>query len=147
MDSAIFNSNLTSLRALLERERGFATVPHESYGTLFQFEFVPCCVPLPALAWVNPDSEGVFVRIIFPGAGRLSDEQVAALNRLNYDLPIGAFAADQVTGEIRFKSTVFVGNTALSTTLLQHLLASAADMVRVSYPSVIGVITGKPHAH
>jgi hypothetical protein len=147
MDETIFRANLEVISDYLHGQRGFTATADPAYGTLFQCEIVPCCIPLPVLVWLNPHSQGVFVRIIFPPIGKLADEQIAKLNRINYNLPSGVFVADQESGEVRFKSTLFIGNTPLSAGLLEELLRSSVDMVRSEHGAVVQIVTGRAHGH
>lgn len=135
------------LRKVLADAPAFIERRDPVYGTLFECQVSPCCVPLGLLAWVNPQNEGVFVRIVIPAAGASDRGRLlSALNDINVNLPVGSFVFTEA-GEVRFKSAVFVGDSVPSIELVEHLLASAADMVRVEYSKIVHVLTGVAHKH
>src|SRR5436190_18904228 len=135
MDAQLHLRNMQTVAGLLRETRGYSELADDAYGTLFQFQFVPCCVPLPVLVWVNPQSEGVFVRVIFPPVGDLRQQPqfLEILNGINYDLPTGCFAADLKSGEVRFKATLFFGSTELDQSLFVELIQSSFEMVRTHF--------------
>jgi putative sensory transduction regulator len=146
MNAPNHQSNIALVRQILQQSPGFIEKDDPVYGKLFQCQFTPCCVPVAAIAWVNPDNEGVFIRIVFPAMTTAKTESLAALNTINANLPIGAFVLTE-SGEVRFKSAVFVGDAVAPTSILEHLFASAADMVRVEHRKIIQIITGTTHEH
>lgn len=147
MNAQLHRKNMQMVADALRGAHGYSERPDASYGTLFQFEFTPCCIPLPVLAWVNPQSEGVFVRAIFPPVGDLRQrpQLLGVLNSINYDLPVGGFAADLQRGEVRFKSTLFFGDVELAPSLFVHLVQSSLEMVRAHFHAIVGAITGIDH--
>jgi hypothetical protein len=147
MNIQLHRKNMQVVADALSGEGGYSEQPDVSYGTLFQFEFTPCCIPLPVLVWINPQSEGVFVRVIFPQVGDLRQrpQLLGILNNINYNLPAGGFAADLQRGEVRFKNTLFFGNTELAPSLFIELIQSSFDMVRVNFSAIIGAVTGVGH--
>jgi hypothetical protein len=149
VNAPLHQKNMQTVAGLLRPSQGYAERPDAVYGTVFQCAFVPCCIPLPVLVWVNPQSEGVFVRIIFPpaGDGHRQPQFLEILNRINYDLPTGGFAADLEKGEIRFKNTLFFGNTELDPALFVELMQSSFEMVRTHFPAMARAMTGQEHAH
>ncbi len=148
MSPSNIEANFAAIRAALS-DGDFTEIADANYGRVFQTSFVPCCIPLPVLIWLNPDSEGVFIRIIFPGAGAPARTplMLEKLNEINYKLAIGSFVADMNSGEVRFKSAVFIGDTCIEQGILSNLIASAGDMVKVDFHAVIGAITGVEHIH
>jgi hypothetical protein len=137
------------IHSFLRMELSFSVRPDEDYGYLFEFVFIPCCIPLPVLIWFNPHSQGVFLRIIIPPSGEPANKAglLEALNQINYSLPSGGFAANLENGEVRFKSTVFLGKLNLDIEILGNLILSSFEMVRVNYSEIIQAITGKEHSH
>ncbi|HEV7242688.1 MAG TPA: YbjN domain-containing protein [Thermoanaerobaculia bacterium] len=96
---------------------------------------------------MNPDNEGIFVRVIVPSLGvQPSLEVLTALNEINATLPIGSFVFAE-SGEVRFKSAVFLGDAVAPEELLAHLFASAGDMVRAQFPRISRLLTGAAHTH
>ncbi len=144
-----FRSSLDVVRSTLASEPGFNEAGDSDFVSLFQFQYTPCCIPLPVLVWVNPVSEGVFVRVVFPATGTPADalRLVEVLNRINWSMPVGAFAAELGTGEVRFKSTLFFGDRPLDVKLFAHLLASTGEMVKSHHHAVVRAITGVEHVH
>ena len=148
MSPGNIEANFDAIRAALS-DGDFTEIADANYGRVFQTSFVPCCIPLPVLIWLNPDSEGVFIRIIFPAAGApaRTPHMLERLNEINYELAIGSFVANMDSGEVRFKSAVFIGDTRIEPDILSNLIASAGDMVKVNFHAVVGAITGVGHAH
>lgn len=144
-----FMMSLAVVRTKLSAERNFVEAADADYGSLFQFEHTPCCIPLPVLAWVNPTSEGVFVRVLFPATGPVQNVQrlTGSLNEINWSLPVGAFAAELSSGEVRFKSAVFFGDHPLNIEMLTHLLESTLEFVNAHYHAVLHAVTGVEHVH
>jgi hypothetical protein len=144
-----FRMSLDVVRSTLASEPSFIEASDSDFASLFQFQFAPCCIALPVLVWVNPLSEGVFVRVVFPATGTPADvlRLVGALNSINWSMPVGAFAAELGTGEVRFKSAVFFGDRPLDAKLFAHLLASTGEMVKSHYQAVVRAITGVEHVH
>jgi hypothetical protein len=139
--------NIELVRELLAGAARSAETDDPVYRTLFHAQFIACCLPLALLAWVNPDNEGVFIRIVFPATGVApTAELLAGLNAINEHLPVGCFVLTQA-GEVRFKSAVFVGDAVAPRSILENLFASAADMVRVEYSRIAQLLTGSEHAH
>lgn len=149
MSQSTLQENINAIRSLISDEPGYIEVPDSTYGVLFQFEFIPCCAPIPILLWVNPDSQGIFLRAIFPTKAK-KDRHILlyeALNEINYSLPIGSFAANPECGEVRFKSTIFIGNNAASRDILINLLGSSGEMISSHFNRIAGEITGQRHVH
>jgi hypothetical protein len=138
-----------ALFEFLRDEPTLVVRPDDDYGRIFEVTFTPCCVPLPVLFWFNAVSRGVFVRIIFPAAERPHDpiQLLAALNALNFDMPAGAFTANLESGEVRFKTAVFLGDLEVTTQILGNLAASSFEIVRVCHDAVVRAVTGQHHTH
>jgi hypothetical protein len=149
MESDQTQKAIDMIHSFLSMESSFSVRPDEDYGKLFEFAFTPCCIPLPVLIWFNPDSQGVFLRIIIPPSGKPANKAdlLESLNRINYSLPVGGFAADLENGEVRFKSTVFLGNLSLDIEILGNLIMSSVEMVQVNYSEIFWAITGSEHTH
>jgi hypothetical protein len=149
MNAQLHQKNTQTVADLLRDSRGYSERADAAYGTLFQFEFIPCCVPLLVVVWVNPHSQGVFVRIIFPAVGNLRRQPalLEVLNRINYDLPTGSFAADLERGEVRYKSTLFFGSTELAPSFFVELMQSSLEMARTHFPAIVRAMTGIEHTH
>jgi|GEM_PF-6628194 len=144
MNAQLHRKNIETVAKNLRGAPGYSERPDAVHGTLFQFQFTPCCLPLPVLVWINPDSGGVFMRILFPGAGDLPP-LLGVLNRINYELPIGGFAADVPGGEVRFKKALFFGDTELAPSLFVHLVQSSLEMVRAHFGAIMSAVTGLDH--
>ena len=142
-------SDVDALHAFLRDEPTLVVRPDRDYGRLFELSITPCCMPLPVLFWFNAASRGVFVRVVFPPTGARTDkaELLGTLNRINYTLPVGTFAADLDSGEVRFKNAVFLGELKLHVQLLGNLVASSFEMVRLNHSEIIRAMTGRAHTH
>ena len=141
-------SNIEVLHAFLHDEPTLVVRPDPDYGKLFEFRFTACWMPLPVLFWFNPVSRGVFLRVIFPPTGPPDKfAMLGTLNRINYTLPVGAFAVDLDSGEVRFKNAVFVGELNLHVQILGNLVGSSFEMVRANHAEIIRAVTGQAHTH
>ena len=146
MDAEKLAETIELIRRYLSDEPGLREVADAEYSIVFQWSWVPCCAPVNVLLWINPESDGLFLRLVIPSVGPLSEQQLAALNAINFDLPAGGYAADP-DGELRFKTTLFFGERGLDGELLGNLISSAGDMVRSTYASVMRILLGREHQH
>lgn len=142
-------SDVEALHAFLHDEPTLVVRPDSDYGKLFELSITVCCIPLPVLFWFNSASRGVFVRVVFPSTGAPPDKAdlLSTLNRINYTLPVGTFAADPDTGEVRFKNAVFLGEVKLHVQILGNLVASTFEMVRINHAEIVRAMTGHEHTH
>jgi len=142
-------SDVDALHAFLREEPTLVVRPDNEYGRLFEFRITVCCIPLPVLLWFNAASRGVFLRVVFPPTCEPTNKAdlLGTLNRINYTLPVGTFAADLDTGEVRFKNAVFLGELKLHVQLLGNLIASSFEMVRINHSEIIRAVTGRVHTH
>ena len=142
-------SDVDALHVFLRDEPTLVVRPDSEYGKLFEFRITVCCSPLPVLLWFNSASRGVFLRVVYPPTGAPIDQAdlLYTLNRINYTLPVGTFAADLETGEVHFKNAVFLGDLKLHVQLLGNLLASSFEMVRLNNLEIMRAVTGRVHAH
>ena len=142
-------SDVDALHAFLRDEPTLVAREDGDYGKVFEFSITACCIPLPVLCWFNAASRGVFLRVVFPPTGPPVDasDLLVTLNRINYTLPVGTFAADLDTGEVRFKNALFLGELKLHVQLLGNLVASSFEMVRINHSEIIGAVTGRAHTH
>ena len=79
---------------------------------MFQISIVPCCTPMNAVLWVNPDSNGIFMRIFFPDgcdAGNTPDVY-RRLNDLHYTMPAGALVVNKENGQLTVQNAIFIGD-------------------------------------
>jgi hypothetical protein len=64
------------------------------------------------------------------------------ITRANWALVVGNFEMDVNSGELRFRSSLVFGSTALSETLVQRLIASAMDVVDRHVAELMLVLKG-----
>ena len=149
MEQELILGDVDILHAFLHGEPNLVVREDADYGKLFELGFTPCCIPLPVLFWFNSASRGIFLRVVFPATDTPKDEVdlLSTLNRINFTLPVGTFAADHDSGEVRFKNAVFVGELPLHVEILGNLVASSFEMVRMHYADIVRAMTGRPHTH
>ena len=95
------------------------------------FQHVAGWVPLSCYAEVNPEMEAFLFRAINPlpvepACRTLVAEYIA---RVNYPLPIGNWAIDLDTGDVRWKAGLYFGGVGLTEPLIRHVVESSLFFV------------------
>lgn len=102
------------------------------------FQHVAGWVPLSCYAEINPQMEAFLFRAIhqLPVEPDCRGQVAEYLARVNYPLPVGNWAIDLDTGDVRWKSGVFFGAAGLSEPLIRGVIESSLFFV---YQHVFGI--------
>jgi hypothetical protein len=141
MDAQVLQAALAPLQQVLEERWELTLVADNTY----QFEYLTePGIPMACLAWINPQSEGLFFRVVMqlPVEQHLRPLMAELITRINYPLANGAFVLDYETGDLRFKSALFFGGTPLTQPLIRHLIDSSLMFVDQHILSVVKVMMG-----
>ncbi len=142
-------SNISLVEKILKAGGPYCSEGHSTFGRIFQFSFVPCCIPLNAVLWVNPDSNGIFTRSFFPvGSDAMrSPSLYTRLNDLNYTMPVGSLVINSTNGQLIFQNAIFIGDAVVAENYLWQFLAASCDMVSYRFTTLMELATGTPHVH
>ncbi|MEG3973030.1 MULTISPECIES: YbjN domain-containing protein [unclassified Microcoleus] len=66
------------------------------------------------------------------------------LTKINYDLIIGNFQLDLTSGQIRYKTSIDVSDSTLSTTQIKNLVYTNITMMDSHLPEILSVINNSP---
>lgn len=139
MDAQTLQAALGQLRQVLEERWELALVADNT----FQFRYITePGIPVACLAWINPESDGLFFRVVMElrVEQHLRPQMAELITRINYPLPNGAFALDYDNGDLRFKSGLFFRGTLLTQALIRELIDSSLSFVDQHMPSIINVM-------
>jgi hypothetical protein len=142
MDAQTIQAALTQLQQVLEERWELTLVADNT----FQFEYITePGIPMACLAWINPQREELFFRIVMqlPVEQHVRPLVAELITRINYPLPSGAFALDYDTGDLRFKSGLFFGGTPLTQPLIRHVIDSSLVLVDQHILSLVNVMMGE----
>ena len=128
-------AKLVEIRAILEER--FDTRPMDARSIAFDFAAGP--IPLPCYCELNPDMQGFIFRGIFALRFPREVRAVAAeyIHRVNYALPIGNWAIDLDSGDVRWKLGVYFGDGELSADLIRGVLDSSLYFI---YQHIFGLV-------
>jgi hypothetical protein len=142
MDAQTLQDALTQLQQVLEERWELTLVADNTY----QFDYLTePGIPMACLAWINPQRDEFFFRVVMrlPVEQHLRPLVAELITRINYPLPNGAFALDYDTGDLRFKSAHFFGDTPLTQPLIRRLIDSSLSLVDQHILSVVKVMMGE----
>jgi hypothetical protein len=105
----------------------------------FAFPWVAGCIPLSCYAQVNPDMGGFIFRAINPLPVEPAKRAVVAefIHRVNYAQPIGNWAIDLDTGDVRFKNGVYFRGGELTENIIRNVVDSSLFFV---YHDIMGFV-------
>ncbi len=104
----------------------------------FAFPWVAGCIPLSCYAQVNPDMDGFVFRAILMAVEPAKRAVVAEfIHRLNYSQPIGNWAIDLDTGDVRFKNGVYFRGGQLTENMIRNVIDSSLFFV---YHDIMGFV-------
>jgi hypothetical protein len=96
-------------------------------------------IPFTCYAQINPEMRGFVFRAIwctpFPPEQRVAAAEY--LHRVNYPCPVGGWAIDLDTGDVRWKSGLYFGDDDLTEVLMFEVLNSSFALIR---PHVLGLV-------
>lgn len=142
MNSTDFQNALLEVQHFLE-ERWEIQKSNES---TFQFTYVcNAGIPVTCIAWINPQLEAFFFRVVQQIPVELNRRSTLAeyLTRANYPLPIGNFALDYETGDLRFKSGIYFNGTTLSRPLIRSVVESSLEFVELHILIIVKLMMGE----
>jgi hypothetical protein len=95
--------------------------------------------------WVRERAEQVVVHSVYPSGvpAERRDAMAIFLTRANYGLPMGNFEMDFADGEVRFKTSVDVGQEPLSLALARPLFMANITTFSLYLPGITAVIEGE----
>ena len=105
-------------------------------------------VPFDCYVEINPDAQGFIFRAIwqtpFPHEHRITVAEY--LHRVSYPLPVGGWAIDLDSGDVRWKSGFFFGDGDLTDELMIETLNSSFAFVRDHTLGLVKLANGDPLA-
>ena len=104
----------------------------------WEFQHVAGWVPLSCYAEINPVMEAFLFRAINPLPVEPARRGPVAeyIARVNYPLPVGNWAIDLDTGDVRWKAGVFFGGVGLGEPLIRHVVESSLHFI---YQHAVGI--------
>jgi hypothetical protein len=105
----------------------------------FVFPWVAGCIPLSCYAEVNPDMQGFVFRAINPLPVEPDTRPLVAefIHRVNCAQPIGNWAIDLDTGDVRFKNGVYFRRAELTESMIRNVIESSLFFV---YHDIMGLV-------
>ena len=139
--------NATQLRAKLQLLHGILSekwTPERLDEHSWGFQYVAGWVPLSCYAEINPHMEAFLFRAVNPLPVEPARRPLVAeyITRLNGPLPIGNWAIDLDTGDVRWKSGVYFGGCDLSASLVRHVVESSLFFVSQHAVGIAKLQTG-----
>ena len=102
-------------------------------------------IPFDCYAEVNPEAQGFVFRAIwetpFPPERRAAVAEY--LHRVNYPCPIGGWAIDLDTGDVRWKSGLYFGAGDLTDELMVEVLDSSFALIRQHVLGLVKLSNGE----
>lgn len=112
------------------------------------FDWAAGPIPFACYAEVNSDMRGFVFRAIwqlpFPPERRAAVAEY--LHRVNYPCPVGGWAIDLDTGDVRWKSGLYFGDGELTDGLMIEVLDSSFALVRQHVLGLVKLSNGEPAA-
>lgn len=131
------------LRNLLEKR--WATRPLDDSS--YQFQYLSGSITFNCYAEINPDMEGFLFRAIFGGAP-LESNTYACIESLctnhNVNLPIGCFAFNKESGDLRFKSGMYFWGLDLTEKMMRNVIEPSIQLIDQYVLSLVSASVGKP---
>jgi hypothetical protein len=110
----------------------------------FTFPWVAGSIPLSCYAQVNPDMCGFIFRAINPLPVEPAKRILVGefIQRANYTQPIGNWAIDLDTGDVRFKNGVYFRGGELSENMIRNVIDSSLFFVYHDIMCIVKLQTG-----
>jgi hypothetical protein len=104
----------------------------------WEFQHVAGWVPLSCYAEINPAMEAFLFRAINPLPVESARRGLVAeyITRVNYPLPIGNWAIDLDSGDVRWKAGLCFGGAGLGESLIRHVIDASLFFV---YQHAVGI--------
>jgi len=108
------------------------------------FDWAAGPIPFACYAEINPQMRGFIFRVIWqsPLPPRRRAAVAEYLHRVNYPCPIGGWAIDLDTGDVRWKSGLYFGAGDLTDELMVEVLNSSFALVRQHVMGLVKVSSG-----
>jgi hypothetical protein len=102
-------------------------------------------MPLACYLQLNPEMPAVLFRasLVGPVPAEHRGAVMEYFTRANYEIPAGCLALDLDTGQVRYKSTLYFGNT-LSEELVGELVASSFQLMEPYMHGAVELAVGEP---
>ena len=113
--------------------------PQRQDDRSFAFPWVAGGIPLSCVAQVNPDMGGFIFRAINPLPVEPAKRALVGefIHRVNYAQPIGNWAIDLDTGDVRFKNGVYFRGGELTENMIRNVIDSSLFFV---YHDIMGIV-------
>jgi hypothetical protein len=137
-----FNATLAGVRAILEERWDTELMDERTVG----FTYLAGPIPVSCYCELNLDMRGFIFRGIFalPFPPELRAAAAEYLHRVNYPIPIGNWAIDLDTGDVRWKMGIYFGDGDLTPILVREVIDASLYFI---YQHVFGLVklhNGKP---
>jgi len=105
----------------------------------FAFPWVAGSIPLTCYVQINPDMEGFIFRGIHSLPFEPAKRSLAAefIHRINYAQPIGNWAIDLDSGDVRFKNGVYFRGGELTENMIRNVIDASLFFV---YNDIMGFV-------
>ncbi|HEV3438993.1 MAG TPA: hypothetical protein VG122_16625 [Gemmata sp.] len=145
MTSKKLKAKLADLRRMLTRQ--FPTTRQLDEWSV-GFDWVAGTIPFVCYAEINPEMQGFVFRAIWqlPFAPDRRDVAAEYLHRVNYPVPVGGWAIDLDTGDVRWKSGLYFGDGDLTNELMFEVINSSFALIRQHVIGLVKLSNGEPLA-
>jgi hypothetical protein len=142
MSAKQIQDRLAVLRKLVEKE--FPTRPLDDRSIAFDFAAGP--IPIACYCEINPTIQAFIFRGVFSMPFEPAQRPVVSeyLHRVNYSLPVGNWAIDLDSGEVRWKSGLYFGDSELTEDLMYEAVGSSLHFIRQHVPGLVKLSVGRP---
>jgi hypothetical protein len=135
-------AKLADLRRILAGQFP-TTCPLDEWSVRFDWLAGP--IPFACYTEINPDMRGFVFRAIwqlpFPPDRRAAVAEY--LHRVNYPCPVGGWAIDLDTGDVRWKSGLYFGDGDLTDELMVEVLNSSFALIRQHVLGLVKLSNGE----
>jgi hypothetical protein len=113
--------------------------PQRHDATSFVFPWVAGSIPLTCFVQINTDMQGFIFRAMpgLPVEPKLRPIVGEFIQRLNYEQPIGNWAINLDTGDVRFKNGVYFRGGELTENMIRNVIDSSLFFV---YHDIMGFV-------
>lgn len=134
-------AKMGELREMLSRQ--FKTKPIDSQT--IGFDWLAGAIPFGCYAEINPQLKGFLFRAILtlPIEPERRPAVAEYLHRVNYPTPIGGWAIDLDSGDVRWKSGCYFGEEELTDELMFEAMNSSFALIRMHVLGLVKVATGE----
>lgn len=140
MQPDVLREKLAMVHAVLSEGWEPVRLDEHSWG----FRHVAGWVPLSCYAEINPEMRAFLFRAINPLPVEPGRRGVVAefLTRVNYGLPVGNWAIDLETGDVRWKSGLYFGDADLAEPIVREVIGSSLFFIGQHVVGIAKLQTG-----